>query len=538
MIIVITNDNVRTLKSRINPDVTVLFWKIGKINETILKMFPNVIELCCMNNNLTSLKGISVCKHLKILNCSNNKLKTLDDCEMLEEIVCSDNLLKSLNSISECKQLKKLVCSHNKIKTLRNVECNQLRFLDISNNKLMTLDGLDNLTELENIDCSMNRLKCIQALKYVPKLSNFQCQCNELETLDGIQNHEYLTILICHSNMLKTLIELEGCSNLRCIVCSNNDLSNLNGIQFCPNVRELSCSANSINNIDNIRFCTLLEKFSCYDCLLVSLNGIEHCRNIRIMMVGSNRISSLKGLENCTLLERLYCSDNMIRDLSPLVYLNNLINMEYSRNPLDIQTIQVQRFLEEYQIRRRVILTNSSETIYSDTQNIHDVTIQKSVCESIVNILHDEKPVFSQETIISSQLSEKTIQALIEYCNDSSVHSIHRITFFELLSYVWARITRSEYQKEMFKILEEQISESECKCFTGRFNRILSVLVGFYDDIKIEISDKSRIGAIIVSIGQKIIPYNPIEHKNLASQALLQLGYSESEIAEWIEAIE
>jgi len=118
------------------------------------------------------------------------------------------------------------------------------------------------------------------------------------------------------------------------------------------------------------------------------------------------------------------------------------------------------------------------------------------------SLLKDNKPLLSFDNIISSGLSSKTKESLIEYCQNESVHSVHLITYGELLSYVWPkceafsrlllrnwqRIINSDHKEELFRILEEQIADSECKCFTGRFNRTLSVLVGFYDDIKINIS--------------------------------------------------
>ncbi len=88
------------------------------------------------------------------------------------------------------------------------------------------------------------------------------------------------------------------------------------------------------------------------------------------------------------------------------------------------------------------------------------------------------------------------------------------------------------------KILEEQIADSECKCFTGRFNRTLSVLVGFFDDIKINISDKSRISAIILNSKEKIFPYDTIKHKDTATKELIEAGYVEADFKDWIEAIE
>ena len=198
---------------------------------------------------------------------------------------------------------------------------------------------------------------------------------------------------------------------------------------------------------------------------------------------------------------------------------------------MEIQTVQIERLLNRINV-------NHNSSIYNDNQNIHDVTIQRTVCDSLQALLRDPKPMFSIEDIINSNLSKTTIESLVEYCQDNSVHSIHLITYQELLSYVWQRITKSVHQSELFKILEEQIIDSECKCFTGRFNRALSVLVGFFDDIKINISDKSRIGAIILNSKEKIDPYDIDKHKEIAIKELIAAGYTGEEIEPWIDAID
>ncbi len=200
-------------------------------------------------------------------------------------------------------------------------------------------------------------------------------------------------------------------------------------------------------------------------------------------------------------------------------------------NPIEIPTFQIQRMLDRLRYNR-----NSS--IYNDNQNIHDTEIQRTVCDSIQSLLKDPKNHFSIEDIINSDLNKSTIEFLVEYCQDQTIHSIHLITYIELLSLVWNRIQKSIHKSELMKILEEQIADSECKCFTGRFNRTLSVLVGFFDDIKINISDKSRISAIVLNTGDKINPYNPIKHREAATKELKEAGYQEIDFKDWIDAIE
>ncbi|CAH6420578.1 Hypothetical protein MVR_LOCUS169 [uncultured virus] len=181
---------------------------------------------------------------------------------------------------------------------------------------------------------------------------------------------------------------------------------------------------------------------------------------------------------------------------------------------------------------------NRGSSVYSNRQNVHDVHIQKCVCESVQRLLTDPKPEFSIEMIIDSGLDERAIRLIVEYCGDMTVHSVHLLAYQELLAYVWARICRSEYKDELIKILGEQITDSECKCFTGRFNRTLSVLVGFYPDIIIEISDSSRIGAIILAVKDAMTPYDPVQHRERAQTLLLEAGYDAVIIQPWLDAIE
>ncbi|CAH6420999.1 Hypothetical protein MVR_LOCUS232 [uncultured virus] len=97
---------------------------------------------------------------------------------------------------------------------------------------------------------------------------------------------------------------------------------------------------------------------------------------------------------------------------------------------------------------------------------------------------------------------------------------------------------RSEHKAQLLVILAEQVCDAECKCATGRFNRTLSVLAGFYPDIVIEISDSSRIGAIIIAAKGQAVPYSVQAHRQLALRMLLEAGYGSEEIEPWLEAID
>lgn len=291
---------------------------------------------------------------------------------------------------------------------------------------------------------------------------------------------------------------------------------------------------NRLKSLAELEHCSQLQALYCSQNLLTSLVNIVSCSELGSLDCARNRLVSLEGIECCLKLETLYCSNNQLTHVGHLVYLPHLSTLYYSGNPLEIQNIQIQRFLERFEYTYRF---RTGSSIYSDRQTVHNTHIQKTVCESIRRLLSDSKPIFSIETIINSNLSKHTIELLVEYCADGSLHSVHLISYMELLSYVWARIERHEHRDELFRILAEQVNDSECKCFTGRFNRTLSVLVGFYDDIVIEISDSARIGAIILAIEKRLVPYDSKVYRETAYTELLAAGYTIEKIRPWLEAI-
>jgi hypothetical protein len=174
-------------------------------------------------------------------------------------------------------------------------------------------------------------------------------------------------------------------------------------------------------------------------------------------------------------------------------------------------------------------------SIYYDNQNVHDPHIQRSVTKSVQNLLQDKKPPISIEKILESNLSQKTKERITEYYQETAVHSIQLITFAELLDYVWQRIENSPHQKELVKVLDEQIQDAECMCFTGRFNRTLSVLQGFYDDIEITISASAQITAVVLRL-KNIYSDKELEMK--IKEELTTLGYQQSEFKPWLDALD
>ena len=107
------------------------------------------------------------------------------------------------------------------------------------------------------------------------------------------------------------------------------------------------------------------------------------------------------------------------------------------------------------------------------------------------------------------------------------------IKFSELLVHVWERIKENKYKDEILEILNGEMSDSICKCFTGRISRLVNCLNGFDDDVQINISKNEQISNIVVVTKAKVNPYDIEDHIRIFSKEMKERGYSEGDIEEW-----
>jgi hypothetical protein len=115
--------------------------------------------------------------------------------------------------------------------------------------------------------------------------------------------------------------------------------------------------------------------------------------------------------------------------------------------------------------------------------------------------------------------------------DDVTEHSVYFIKYSDLLLYVWQRIVKHESSDELLCILNTEIKDSECMCFTGRLTRLLNTLVGYYDDISIQISDSEQITNIIMVLKQK---YAGEDLKKEVEKELESYGHNDNTIKEWL----
>jgi hypothetical protein len=135
-------------------------------------------------------------------------------------------------------------------------------------------------------------------------------------------------------------------------------------------------------------------------------------------------------------------------------------------------------------------------------------------------------------------LTKTTKEALVEYSNCTDIHSIMNITFKELLISVFIEIDTLDIdtQKEVFKIMNQEMADSICMCFTGRISRLINCLSGFSNKVSINISTSEEISNIIVLLRNKIEDID--ELKEAVAKEMISRGYNKETIDTWIGYID
>jgi Leucine-rich repeat (LRR) protein len=383
------------------------------------------------------------------------------------------------------------VCSFNKIR-------DNCIYLDCRFNNLTSLEPIKILTQLQYLNCNYNNLTSLKHIRYLTQLQNLNCSSNDLTSLEGIENLTQLQIIYCHYN----------------------NLTSLKGLEHLTQLQELQC----------------------YDNKLTSLEGIENCAQLQLLYCHHNVLNSLEGIENLTQLQILNCNSNRITSL-PLEIINfrNLARIEYILNPIYDIPIQLIRFIirfEQYSINKT--------TVYNDSQNIHNYSIQLSVFDSIKRLTEKFNVEFNLVQL-TNEIVEDTVlnckERIFQYIENTEIHSVLLLNFPEILWLVWNEIKTFDKDKqiECKKRLNEEIEEAECMCYTGRCNRLINCLNGFSDLVEIKIQDSSQIANVISVVKKKLENENKYfieEHKKIVKKELLERGYELDLINEWLEYIE
>ena len=419
-----------------------------------------------------------------------------------------------------------------------------LRILYLYGNKLTSLpESFGQLRNLQTLKLGNNRLT---------SLPECVCQLENLQTLDLCDNQLArlpksfgqlinLQTLYLYGNQLRSLPKsFSQLTNLQVLCLSENKLTTLpKCIEQLVNLITLNLGENKLRSLPK-SFGQLVNLHTLslhYNQLINIPKSFGQLVNLNTLYLGNNQLINIpEALGQLVNLNEFSIYANQLTSLPP--FLGNLLHLErfnYSNNPIEHIPANVLRMINR---------TETVQGVYTDAQSVHNSSIQKSLLDSVNRLLAIPIPTGGKEVINSiltdSFLTEDTKARLIEYSEDTSVHTVLNLTFSEMLVVVWNRIeTLSKQRDEIKKTLNSEMQDAECKCFTGRISRLVNCLAGYDDLVVVEIADSEQIGTIVELVRSRLEEnYTVEEHRRLVSEELTERGYSREVIDEWVKYIE
>lgn len=158
---------------------------------------------------VSSLNGIQEFPNLEVLDCSGNKLTSLDvrHNTCLLKLLCQGNQLTELD-VSNNLDLELLNCGNNAIASINISNNTNLETFCFRNNKISTI-GLCKNINLTSLDCNGNSLSELD-LSANKQLVSLMCESNNLSHLN-VSNNPLLWALFCKGNPhLKDITILES----------------------------------------------------------------------------------------------------------------------------------------------------------------------------------------------------------------------------------------------------------------------------------------------------------------------------------------
>ena len=280
--------------------------------------------------DITSLRGITYCTNLRVLNISGLKIE-----DGINEVA---TLTKLQSFIARGCGLNNL--SDGGVPVLKNMA--DLRLLDLSDNNFENLDSVlaSNIKygKLNEIYLSNNRLTDISGLNRAPALNILVLSGNGLESSDITQlaGYKFLTYLSLADNNITDISMLSGLKNLIELRLQNNHITNIKPLAGMVYLEALYLGHNNINvDIGFLNTLAKLRVLYVNDNNIDSISQLTMLSSLESINVSNNNIDSLDVLEHYKdKLKEIYAENNQIKSISFVSDMTNLIVLMLSNNPV------------------------------------------------------------------------------------------------------------------------------------------------------------------------------------------------------------
>jgi Leucine-rich repeat (LRR) protein len=359
---------------------------VGDIDGLVLTYWINTLTSLNLEPDLalyiTDLTGIQDFTALASLDCSRNKLTTLDLSKntALTKLDCSYNNLTTLDLSAQTK-ITSLECNGNKITSLdlskqtglNYVSCfnNSLTYLNIKNgnNTAIYWNGTDpgGFVGNPNLTCILVDDVIYWNKKWMNKKSSvatYSLTCDGKYTAIPDLNFEKKLInLYIDSGQPDGKVLTSSISSLNILDVSANSIANLKGIEDFISLTNLNCSQNNLTTLD-LSNNTILAFLQCYSNKLTNLN-ISNTSLITTLDCSTNLLTSLNVSDN-TILKDLVCQKNSLTSLnlanntqleSLTCSSNKLIALDVSKNTKLSSLVSDNNQLKALDVSKNTLLT-------------------------------------------------------------------------------------------------------------------------------------------------------------------------------------
>ena len=317
------------------------------ISESLINQIDTIGNLLYLNElrakkcGIKDLFSLSKLIRLVILDLSHNSIRSisraLDNMTSLEELHLDNNLLDSLDGLQNSKSLRVLNITNNRIKTINQIEkFLNLIYLFANNNSLTSLTGIESSTKLFRLEVANNKLTSIEPVKNLVKLRYITADSNSIDTTIHLSKLTLLEYIYFKDNKLKSLEGFKNLRNLRKIKLDGNQIELINHqtpIFSSSSLAVFEINGNKLDSMTNlIQYGGFLNIYSAKENRIKEIN-CSTFNNMDILTeiyLSSNAINFIEKdcIKDLPKLATLDLGFNSIERISGVIF-RNLENLKY-----------------------------------------------------------------------------------------------------------------------------------------------------------------------------------------------------------------